>query len=185
MNDYRVKDLMVPISEYATVHVGTTLTDALRALEKAQHAFTERQYQHRAILVLDDEGKVVGKVSQMRALKAITPSYEFDSKIEDLENFSFSDSYVSRLREHYRIQGGFLTNESLQKAASMKVEEFMQTPTRGEYVSEDSSLDTAIHQLVTGTHLGLLVTRGPQIVGILRMSDVFAAVSQKIIDLEK
>ena len=184
MENYRVKDLMVPISEYATVLVGTTLTDALRALEKARKAFTESTYQHRAIIVLDNDGKVVGKISQMRALKAIMPDYEYDSKLEDLKKFHFSDPYIHRMREHYRIQGGILKKEALLKAASMKVEQFMQAPTPGEYVSENSSLDTAIQQLVNGTHLGLLVTRGEQIVGILRISDVFAAVSQNIISLE-
>jgi len=176
---------MVPISEYATVQIGTTLTDALLALEKAQRAFTESTYQHRAILVLDETGHVVGKISQMRALKAIMPDYEFDSRIEDLKSFNFSEPYISRLREHYRIRGGILKKSVLQKAAAMKVEEFMQAPTMGEYVSEDSSLDTAIQQLVSGTHLGLLVTRGKEIVGILRISDVFAAVSQEIITLKQ
>jgi hypothetical protein len=56
------------------------------------------------------------------------------------------------------------------------VEDFMQAPSEGEIVEENTSLDTAIHQLVMGTHLSLLVTRGVEIVGILRMSDVFAAV---------
>ena len=51
----------------------------------------------------------------------------------------------------------------------------MQTPSEGEYVSEDTSLDTAVHQLITGHHLSLLVTQNKKIVGILRLSDVFAA----------
>jgi len=182
VNKYRVKDLMVPISEYAAVRMGTTLTDALLALEKAQRAYKESPYQHRAILVLDANDHVIGKISQMRILKAITPEYEFDSRVEDLKKFNFSEPYISRLREHYRIKGGILKKDVLEKAAAMKVEEFMQTPTRGEYVSEESSIDTAIQQLVSGgTHLGLLVTRGSEIVGILRIADVFAAVSQEIL----
>ncbi len=52
----------------------------------------------------------------------------------------------------------------------------MQQPTPGEFVSEDSSIDIAIHKLVSGTHLSLLVTRNDSIVGILKMADVFAAV---------
>jgi len=173
---------MVPISEYATVRVGTTLTDALLALENAQRAYKESPYQHRAILVLDENGHVIGKISQMRILKAIMPDYEFDSRIEDLKKFNFSEPYISRVREHNQIRGGILKKDILAKAAEMKVEEFMQTPTRGEYVSEESSIDTAIQQLVSGgTHLGLLVTREREIVGILRIADVFAVVSQEIL----
>jgi hypothetical protein len=39
MKQYRVKDLMVPISGYATVAVGSTLSEAVVALEKAQEEY--------------------------------------------------------------------------------------------------------------------------------------------------
>jgi predicted transcriptional regulator len=56
----------------------------------------------------------------------------------------------------------------------------MHTPTEGEYVSEDASLEVAIHQLIMGHHQSLLVTRKKKIVGILRLTDVFAAVFHKM-----
>ena len=40
MEQTSVKDLMVPISAYATVRVGTTLLNAMIALENAQEAYT-------------------------------------------------------------------------------------------------------------------------------------------------
>jgi len=57
-----VKDLMVPLEEYATVPLDSTLYDAILALEKAQAAFDPKKHKHRAILVLDASGKVVGKL---------------------------------------------------------------------------------------------------------------------------
>ena len=45
--NYIVKDLMVPISEYATVPVGATLFEAVLALEEAQLNFDRSKYQHR------------------------------------------------------------------------------------------------------------------------------------------
>jgi CBS-domain-containing membrane protein len=171
-----VKDLMVPISEYAKVRVGTSLLDATLALESAQEAYTTSKYQHRAILVLDENDMVVGKVGQLRILKAVEARHDRDNEAEDLSNFRFSDEYVAKRREHYRFQGAILTKESLRAAAGKKVEEFMQKPTPGEFVSEKCSIDVAIHKLVAGTHLSLLVTREKQIVGILRIADVFAAV---------
>jgi predicted transcriptional regulator len=47
-------------------------------------------------------------------------------------------------------------------------------------VAADASLDTAIHLLVMGHHQSLLVTRGKDIVGVLRLSDVFRKVSDGI-----
>jgi hypothetical protein len=62
------------------------------------------------------------------------------------------------------------------KAAKIKFDDFMQTPSEGEYVEQSAALDVAIHQLVLGHHMSLLVTDGAQINGILRLTDVFAAV---------
>jgi hypothetical protein len=41
-----------------------------------------------------------------------------------------------------------------------------------------------VHQLVTGRHLSLLVTQEKKIVGVLRMSDVFAAAFHVIKEVE-
>jgi CBS domain-containing protein len=45
----------------------------------------------------------------------------------------------------------------------------------------DATLDQAIHQLVVGHHQSLLVTKdGKEIVGILRLTDVFQEISERI-----
>ena len=63
MKSYLVKDLMVPLSEYATVTENARLFEAVLALEKAQENFEDEhtRYRHRAVLVLDKKGKVIGK----------------------------------------------------------------------------------------------------------------------------
>lgn len=179
MNDFRVKDLMVPISEYATVEVGTTMLDALRVLKEAQDAYTESRYLHRGILVLDKDQNIVGKISQLRVLRAVVPEGRVEGEA-DLSQFGFSEPFIESMRCQYRMDKTIINKVNMHKVANLKVEEFMQTPTQGEYVSEDASLDIAIHQLVRKTHLGLLVTRGEQIVGILRVADVFAALSHEM-----
>ena len=180
MEKCSVKDLMVPISEYATVALGTTLADAVTALEEAQEAYTASKYQHRAILVLDNNGNVVGKIGQLRVLEAIEPEYDFNDKIEEIKNYNFSEEYLAQLRDKYRSEVPILKTEQLKVIATKKVEEFMQKPRPGEFVAEDCSLDTAIHKLVAGRHLSLLVTRKEKIIGVLRMTDVFAAVFHEI-----
>lgn len=176
MEQYCVKDLMVPITEYATVRIGTSLLDAIHVLERAQEAYTSSKYQHRAILVLDQDDLVVGKIGQLRVLKAIETRYDLENEVKELKSFNFSDEYITHRRDQYRLCGPIIKGDALKKAASKTVEEFMQKPTPGEFVPEESSLDVAIHKLVAGTHLSLLVTRDEKIVGILRIADVFAAV---------
>ena len=175
MKNYTVKDLMVPISEYASVLEGSTLFEAVLALEKAQEQFDYTKYQHRAILILNKENRVIGKLSQLDVLRAIEPRNEQTDKIDDISRFGFSEKFIHAIRDKHRLEG-VLLEDICEVAMKIKVEDFMQAPSEGEIVEENTSLDTAIHQLVMGTHLSLLVTRGEEIVGILRMSDVFAAV---------
>ena len=56
----------------------------------------------------------------------------------------------------------------------------MSKPTPGEYIEEDASLDEAIHLLVMGRYQSLLVKKGDSITGILRMSDVFKGICDKV-----
>ena len=176
MHKYFAKDLMVPISEYATVEIGTPLIEAIQALEKAQETYTTSKYQHRAVLVMDRSGNVIGKITQMRALKAIEPEFDFLNEIEEIKKFKFSEDYLVELRATYRDRGQIINTKTLTAAATKKVEEFMQTHSPGEYISEDGNLDQAIHKLVSGKHFSLLVTKDDKITGILRIADVFTAV---------
>lgn len=175
MESLTVKELMVPLSEYATVHEGSTLFEAVQALEKAQEEFDHTKYRHRAVLILDKHRRVIGKLTQMDVLWALEPKTKSSKDIEELSRFGFSDALVRTLRKERRLRGEPL-KDLCTKAAKLKVEDFMQAPTEGEYVDEKTSLDMAIHQLLLGNHLSLLVTRGKEIVGILRQTDVFAAV---------
>ena len=184
MHNYLAKDLMVPISEYATVEIGTPLIEAVQALEKAQGMYTESKYQHRAVLVMDKSGNVVGKITQLRALEAIEPKFDYNEDIAELKQFSFSEDYLVELRAAYREKGKIINKKTLSKAADKKVEEFMQTHSSGEYINEGGSIDQAIHKLVSGRHLSLLVTKDDKITGILRVADVFSAVFGEITTLK-
>jgi CBS domain-containing protein len=175
VKSYTVKELMVPISEYAKVPKGSTLFEAILALEKAQEAFDQRRYHHRAILILDKKARVIGKLSQLDVLRALEPRDEDVEGIDELSQFGFSPKLLQGLRKERRLQGVPL-KELYVKTAGLKVEDCMQAPTEGEYVEEDASLDIAVHQLVLGNHLSLLVTKAGQIVGILRLTDVFGIV---------
>ena len=65
MKTLLVKDLMVPLAEYATVFEDASLSDAIDALEKAQSQFDKSRYRHRAVLVCEKKtNKVLGKISE-------------------------------------------------------------------------------------------------------------------------
>jgi len=177
MKTYSVKDLMVPLSEYATVTDEATLYEAVLALEAAQEKFEDKhtRYRHRAIVILDKDGNVVGKLSQLDVLRALEPKYQKMIQGKGLHRFGFAKEFEQSILEKFKLFAKPL-DEICRKAGKKNVTEFMYTPTDGEYVSEDATLDLAIHQLVVGHHQSLLVTRDKKIVGILRLTDVFASV---------
>jgi CBS domain-containing protein len=178
---YPVKDLMVPLSEYATVSETATLYEAVLALEEAQEKFEDKhtRYRHRAVLILDKDGDVIGKLSQLDALRALEPKYQKMVKGEGLRRYGFAKEFEESILEKFGLFAGAL-EDICRKAGERNVKEFMYTPTEGEYVSEDATLELAIHQLIIGRHQSLLVTRNEKIVGILRLTDVFAAVFHRM-----
>jgi CBS domain-containing protein len=175
VSDFLVKELMVPLSEYATVPKGSTLFDAVQALEKAQEDFDHTKYKHRAILILDKKKRVIGKLSQLDVLRALEPKNEDPVQINEISQFGFSSNFIHKLRARW-VMNAQPFKDLCSKASQLKVEDFMQAPSEGEFIEQDATLETAVMQLVHGHHLGLLVTRRKEIIGILRMADAFAAV---------
>jgi len=175
VNTYLVKDLMVPLSEYATVPVGTSLFEAMLALEKAQEEFDHTKYKHRGILILGESQQIIGKLSHLHALSALEPKIDADNGIKELEKFGFSAGFIRNLRKKKRRQEAPL-EDLCRKALELKVEDFMHIAAEDEFIDHKATLDIAIHHLVQEKLLSLLVTRNGSTIGILRVADVFAAV---------
>ena len=176
MKKRQIKDLMVPLDEYATVFEDASLADAIMALERAQRAFDHTKYRHRAILVLDNKHQPVGKIGQIDALKALEPKYKQFGDSRAITRAGFSPQLIRYMMESQQLCESSLV-DMCAKGARIKVKDFMYSPEEGEKVDAEASLCEAIHQFVmTGMHLGLLVVKEGKIVGILRRTDVFMTV---------
>ena len=177
MKDTMVKELMVPLSEYATVSEDATLLEAIHTLEEAQATFDPKRYPHRAILVYDKNDRIVGKLSQHDVISAMEPKYRKVTELKGMSRFGISPKLASSMFEQYRFWDTPLS-DLCKSAVKLKVGDVMYTPSEGEYIKEDGSMDEAIHRLYVGQHQSLLVTRDGDIVGILRLTDVFATVCE-------
>jgi CBS domain-containing protein len=180
MKTIKVKELMVPLKDYATVHREATLREAVLALEKAQLTLDPSRHKHRAILVLDESGKVVSKIVMKDILVAIEPNYGKVEGMEVLQRSGYSPDLIRSM-----LEDNILWSKPLQfvckRATNLKVSDFMRAPSEGEYIDENATLGEATHQLVAYPYHSLLVTSDDDVVGILRLSDVFT----KICDLIK
>jgi len=179
MRTITVKDLMVPLAEYATVLLEATLYEAVLALEKAQTALAPSQHKHRAILILAQSKKVLGKITMKDILIALEPNYGNLEGMGVLSRSGYSPDLIKDM-----LEDNALWIEPMQficeRATQVKVSDFVKPSEKGEHIDENATLDEAVHQLVMYPYISLLVTRADEVVGILRLSDVFAKISDKI-----
>jgi len=179
MKSISVKEIMVPLAEYATVSEEATLFEAIIALEEAQVKHVKSPYSHKSVLVFNRENKIVGKIGQIDILCALEPKYLKIIDSGSLSHFGYTAQFLKSLVGQYQLWDKPL-DDICKKAGKLKVSTFMVTPTEGEYISENSSLDEAIHMLVMGNHQTLLVKKENEITGILRLTDLFHKVSETI-----
>jgi CBS domain containing-hemolysin-like protein len=177
----KVKDLMVPLSDYAKVPDNATLQDAIKALMNARAEADPANGKQRGILITNRKGKVIGKVSLLDVLKALEPKYE---KVEDqkaLSRVGLSSSYMKSMAAKYKLWDEPL-EDLCKKASGIIVKNIMRFPTEGEFVDESTSINEGIHQIVMGRRQSLLVTKGDEIVGVLRLTDIFREIGKRITD---
>lgn len=175
MQTITVAQLMVPLSEYASVAVSATLADAVAALVRAQKGFDPSRYRHRAVLVVDENNHVIGKISQVNVLKALEPKYTNELGIDgDLGIQRLSNYILKTMVDKYDLfREPF--DEACKRAATLPIRQVMHQPKADEFIRRNDTLGQAIHRLVMGCHQSLLVRDGKAVVGILRLTDVFSA----------
>jgi len=175
--NYIVRDLMVPISEYSTIPEGSTLFEAVVALENAKIEHDRAVYSHGMVLIMGKNKMVLGKLSQLDILRSLAPRDTFTDKLDEMGKFGFSSNFISTIREEHRTKKTSLEEFYTQpETLNMKVEDFMKTITAHEFVDENTSLDAAAHIMFMKNRLSLLVTKEDRFVGVLRLSDVFSTV---------
>jgi predicted transcriptional regulator len=172
-----VGQLMVSLREYATIDAGKTIKEALEALSKAQLGLTEDRHHHRAVLVLDRSGNVVGKLSHWAILRALERSPLRTDDVASLSRAGLSEDFIQSMQDSLSAYAGSF-RQLCRYAARVKAADAM-VPV-GESIHESATLTDAIHMLVRKHVQSLPVTRGDRVVGILRLSDVFEEVKESI-----
>lgn len=179
MEATKVKHLMVPLSRYATVSQEASLYDAVVALDEARKRFDHEYDRHRAILVLDADKSILGKVDLWDILKGIEPKFKELGYPREITDRECSDQFSGSMVRTYGLWSESL-KEVCSNAANIGVREIMHVPTEVEYIDGDSPLEEAMHRLLAGNLQSLLVMWKGEAAGILRLSDVLREVVQRI-----
>lgn len=177
-----VKDLMVPLENYAVVDENATLLEAILALDKSQEQLETKRQPHRAILVINNRGEVIGKIGQLAFLKALEPKYQALSDRGALAKVGISAEFLSSMMESFRSQGAELS-QLCRRAASIKAKDIM-SPVK-ESITASSGLGEAIHQFIHTQALSLLVEENNKVVGLLRLSDLFDEIAETMRSFQK
>lgn len=170
----KVKDLMVPLDDYAVVSQEATMLEAIIALDEAQKKLPPDRQPHRAILAVDDRGNIVGKLGHLAFLKGLEPKYSEVGDLGMLSHVGLSQEFISSMMENLNLWKGTFV-DYVQRAKRTKVKEVMHSVT--ENISEEATISEAVHKIVMYQTLSLLVTRGEKVVGILRVSDLFSVMT--------
>ncbi len=179
MKTQLVKDMMVPISDYATVSKDATLFEAMKALESEKRQFDNGVYRHNSLVVIDENRHVVGRVSQVDLMRALEPKYDEVGDLGKTGQMYLSSKMLVAIREELALWEQPL-KDLCRTVSKVLVADFMQVPTEGEFVKEADTMDVALHRIVMGQHHSLLVTRDREIIGILRSTDVFNGLCKMI-----
>ncbi len=165
----KVADLMLPLDRYTAVDAEATLEEVFRALEGALRGDAKRdpaEPRDFAILVLDAERRVRGRLTIWDALRALEPQAR--ARVDALamvEGYAAWDRPLERLAS---------------KRESLRAKDLVEALHPLESIDPDASLDDALRRLVDNRFLSLIAERGGEAVGILRVADVFAHVCERL-----
>ena len=166
---------MTPIADYATIKQDQTLFDVFQIFETSQ---TSTQQIHRDLIVVDKNNQFKGKVTMLDIFRALEPNYK---KL----NVTYTDGTLTKDYVLNTIKDFGLWIEPVknlcERGAAIKILDIMHIPERHEYVSEDDSLETALHHYVMGVHQPLIVKKDDQVTGILRFEDLYQVIREHML----
>ena len=103
MKTQKVKDLMVPISDYATVDENANMPEAIKALENETKRHGDSPYRHQPLVVIDNNRHVVGRLSQVDMMRALEPGYSKLGEAPWIGRSVLSKEVLRTLREQFQL----------------------------------------------------------------------------------
>lgn len=171
----RVKDIMIPIEEYETVHVDDKLCDALAILKRGHESTLQGGSYHKTLFVTDASDKIVGKLTMYDLIRGLVP--EKSKKPELFSARAISSRAlevahrVSEFQEHFQwLHSTFV--ELVKQEAHKRVGDIMSEARP--MLKEDDKMNMAIYVLFKEGVRQQLVERDGKIVGVINLMVLFS-----------
>lgn len=178
-----VRDLMINAKNCRRIHQDVTIAAAIPMLGYGPDGRLADggALNHTELLVLDKGDFVVGTLSATEIVRNMDPIFHSQQGTENIAHTAASGLTPALLKS--LTQNSPLRCESFelicQHVLDLKVKDCMLPPTSNDSVLADDLLEDAIHKLAKGANQSLIVTSEEEIVGILRLSDVFQELNQE------
>ena len=176
MEKMHVRDLMVPADRFPKISNRANFYEAVTALEIAQQKFMAGEAQQRILLVEDDDGRIIGKLSPIDLLRGLETNYSRVVAEKTLSRYGFGNIWKT-IQDDYNLWGDPF-HDLCRKAAQVQIQDFLKGPSEGQTVGVDDLMARCFHLFVMNRHDSLFVVDGDRIVGLLRFSDVYQEVSR-------
>jgi predicted transcriptional regulator len=175
-----VREVMIPIESYVTVHEEDSLFDVIQTLEGSKIANKGRA--HSDAVVVDEEGKFIGKVTMIDIFRALEPNYNkinVDEIIAGGKGELTEDMITAATKD---FDFWVAPSKTIcERGQARKVSEIMHDPKAREYIMEEESIEKALHLYVLGAHQPLIVKKGETVTGMLRFGDIFEVIREGLL----
>jgi Mg2+/Co2+ transporter CorC len=176
MENMKVNDLMIPTDKFPRISDRTAFYEAIAALENAQKKYLSGESEQRILLVEDEAGKVIGKVSPIDLFRGLETNYDRVDVEKNLTRFGLQYIWKSMQEDYNLWENPF--KDMCRKASDVRIKDFIKAPSKGQCVAADDSLAKCFHLFVMNRHDALFVVKNDNIIGLLRFSDVYRKASQ-------
>jgi CBS domain-containing protein len=166
-----VKEIMIPLGHYPSVHADDTLKRAVSTMEAAHIEVGHRRSLPRVLLVLGSRDELVGILRRRDILRGLEPKFlvsqrmEYQKKLFDVA----VDPNLSELAFDRMVKG-------VRGQAERSVREVM-LPVAAT-VDPDDHIMKAVYEMVSLNQSLLPVVRDGRVLGVIRSVDVFHELAQ-------
>lgn len=175
MENLTVRDLMVPADQFPKISSNAHFYEALAALETAQEKYLSGKSGQRILLVENEAGEIMGKLSPIDLLRGLETNYNRVEAEKALSRFGLSHIWKSLQEDYHLWESPF--KDLCRKAEEVKVKDFIKGHSEGQSVGMADPMSKCFHLFVVNRHDALFVMENDQIVGLLRFSDVYKKTS--------
>lgn len=163
----KAKDIMTQIDDYSTVHLNTTIREAI---EKLMGSLTDlaassliRKTARESLFVFDDKKNFVGMFSVKDLIKGARPYYLSMPKSQMVDSVRFSHVFTGGWDGLFTIQMKALADKKIDTLV-------LESPP---LINENANLMEVAEMFFKTRHTSLIVTSGKRVMGVLREQDLF------------